>query len=91
MAEADSQNTLSTETSSVANLAQAELDVQRMELPALRGAKDILVRDKPVLMVETPDEPIMSFLDVLGDAPCYYVDGKLTADPPWVLHVLFIA
>ena len=33
----------------------------------------------------------MSFLDVLGDAPCYYVDGKLTADPPWVLHVLFIA
>ena len=73
-------------------MAQAELDVQRMELPALRGAKDILVRDKPVLMVENPDEAIMSFLDGLGYAPCYYVDDKLkSAPPPWVLNVLFIA
>jgi hypothetical protein len=39
-----------------------------------------------------PDEPIMSFLDGLGHAPCYYVDGKLkSAPPPWVRNVLFIA
>jgi FkbM family methyltransferase len=69
-----------------------KLDVQRMELPALRGAKDLLVRDKPVLMIETPDEPILTFLEGLGYSPSYYVDGKLTsAPPPWVLNVLFVA
>jgi FkbM family methyltransferase len=69
-----------------------KLDVQSMELPALRGAHDLLVRDKPVLMIESPDEPIVAYLDGLGYAPSYYVDGKLTsARPPWVLNVLFTA
>jgi hypothetical protein len=69
-----------------------KLDVQHMELAALRGAKDLLVRDKPVLMIESPDEPIMMFLDGLGYAPSYFIDGKLTsARPPWSLNVLFTA
>ena len=69
-----------------------KLDLQGMELPALGGAKDLLERDKPVLMIESPDEPIMTFLDGLGYAPSYYVDGKLTSvRPPWVLNVLFVA
>jgi FkbM family methyltransferase len=69
-----------------------KLDVQQMELPALRGAKDLLVRDKPVLMIESPDEPTMTFLEGLGYAPRYYVDGKMTsARPPWVLNALFVA
>jgi FkbM family methyltransferase len=69
-----------------------KLDVQSMELPALRGAKDLLARDKPVLMIETPDESIITFLDGLGYAPSYYIDGKLTSDrPSWALNVLFVA
>jgi FkbM family methyltransferase len=68
-----------------------KLDVQRMELPALHGAKNLLVRDKPVLMIETPDEPIVSFLDGLGYEQWYFVDGKLTQERPWwPLNVLFI-
>jgi FkbM family methyltransferase len=69
-----------------------KLDVQRMELRALHGAKDLLVRDKPVLMVETPDQPIMSFLAGLGYTAWYFVDDKLTSvRPAWALNVLFLA
>jgi FkbM family methyltransferase len=69
-----------------------KLDVQRMELAALHGAKELLLRDKPVLMIETPDDPIVSFLVGLGYSPVYFVDGKLTAVRPWwPLNVLFIA
>jgi FkbM family methyltransferase len=68
-----------------------KLDVQRMELPALHGAKDLLRRDKPVLMIEAPDEPIVSFLAGLGYTPWYFVDGKLTPVPCWSLNVLFVA
>jgi len=69
-----------------------KLDVQRMELRALHGAKELLRRDKPVLMIETPDDPIVSFLVGLGYAPWYFVDGKLTTERPWwPLNVLFIA
>ena len=43
-------------------------------------------------MLESPDEPIMTFLDELGYAPRYYVDGKLMSDrPPWSLNVIFVA
>jgi hypothetical protein len=68
-----------------------KLDVQRMELRALHGAKELLLRDKPVLMIETPDEPIVAFLVGLGYTPWYFVDGKLTtARPWWPLNVLFV-
>ena len=43
-------------------------------------------------MIETPDEPILSFLEGLGYSPLYFVDGKLTSVRPcWSLNILFIA
>ena len=69
-----------------------KLDVQRMELLALHGAKDLLIRDKPVLMIEAPDEPIVSFLAGLGYAPWYFVDGQLSrSDRAGRLNVLFVS
>ena len=68
-----------------------KLDVQRMELPALHGAKELLRRDKPVLMIETPDEPIVSFLAGLGTRRGTSSTASSHGRPCWPLNVLFVA
>ena len=44
------------------DVAFVKLDIQGAELSALRGATACLARDRPVLMIEGPDEPIIDFL-----------------------------
>jgi FkbM family methyltransferase len=69
-----------------------KFDVQGMELAALRGARRLLCKDRPVLMVETPDESVMTFLKGVGYRPMYWVDGALTlVRPVFPLNVFFVA
>lgn len=69
-----------------------KVDIQGFELPALRGAEGMLRRDQPILMVETPDEDLVSYLAALGYQMYVWDKGKLTAaDGTWSLNKLFVA
>jgi FkbM family methyltransferase len=58
-------------------VAFMKLDVQGSELAALKGAVGILEADRPVLMIETPDDAICEFLAGFGYEPWQYVNRQL--------------
>ena len=41
-----------------------KIDVESMEIEALEGARDLIMRDRPLILIEVVDENIMSFLDM---------------------------
>ncbi len=41
-----------------------KIDVESMEVEVLEGARELIMRDRPLILVEVADENIMSFLDM---------------------------
>lgn len=54
-----------------------KIDVQGLEYEVLLGSQETLKRSKPVLLIETPSEQVMSFLSGLGYKPYFYHNNGL--------------
>jgi FkbM family methyltransferase len=71
-----------------------KVDVQGMEKPALFGANNLLERDHPVLMVETPDDELTYWLSHLGYEAFHWVNHDLVPAVPlserFVLNTIFV-
>lgn len=59
----------------IADLALFELDVEGFELPALRGAKAAIERDRPVILIEDNKNNCADFLASLGYARTFSTKG----------------
>jgi FkbM family methyltransferase len=69
-----------------------KLDVQGHELAALRGLGGTLERSRPILLVETPDEPVRDYLESLGYSSRLFDSARreLVADDRWARNVVFL-
>ena len=54
-----------------------KLDVQGFELPALQGAENTLDQFRPILLIETPDTEIKTYLKRFGYVQCKFDRGAL--------------
>jgi FkbM family methyltransferase len=66
-----------------------KIDVQGFEYEVLLGAKKTIAESKPVLLIETPQEPELDFLRSLGYACFVYQQDKLVPGTKG-LNVFFI-
>lgn len=75
-----------------------KIDVQGMELLSLLGMVNLLERDRPIVMIETPELPVFAFFARHGYEPRWYVYDEergacwLTADTPeqFTLNTFFV-
>jgi FkbM family methyltransferase len=69
-----------------------KMDVQGMELATLAGMTEMLTRQRPILMIETPDSRIVSHLADFGYTPRWWHRTYVTASKPmgWPLNVFFV-
>lgn len=61
--------------------AFVKLDVQGFEYDALLGLKETIGRARPILLVETPEDEVRGFLDVLGYKAFSYVPAERRLEP----------
>lgn len=57
-----------------------KIDVQGMEAAVIRGGLATITASKPVMIVETPSDEVVSLLDRAGLKPYAYRDGQLQHD-----------
>jgi len=72
-------------------VAFIKLDIQGSEHAALKGAVEILRRDKPHLMIETPPPEVRELLGTLGYTRYIYADRRLQKSDEFTLNPFFLA
>ena len=63
-------------------IALIKIDVEGHELRAIKGMKNLLARDHPVLIVEGPSDEVVSYLETFG-----YSFEHAVGSPNWVFRV----
>jgi len=72
-------------------VAFIKLDIQGGEYDALQGAAELLRRDRPILLIESPSVQIETFLAAFGYTPHAYACRRLVPNKHGKLNTFFLA